>query len=115
MCLACETGFYLNEEDNSCRQCSGSCLECKNSETCDRCEGELDWAFRTEDGQCECLYGWSSDPSTPFKCMCERDFVKQDGNCVNCNQLIDGCLQCKEGVDKGGQPVRIDSFKRDLL
>lgn len=48
-----------------------------------------------EDGcQCNEEEGWMQIPDRPFECFCTRDFVNEDGYCVNCEQLFDGCSTC---------------------
>ena len=74
-CLGCNDGFYLDEVENVCKPCPGSCLKCSSATHCDLCEGEGDYAQSDGFGGCECLNDWESHPTIPFKCSCKKDFI----------------------------------------
>lgn len=87
-CLACERGFYLDEERFECKSCDGmqeGCLECAQG-FCFKCEEE----FNLVDGHCI-----RDDFHIPYciereglSCKkCEKNFIIRDGKCA-CEQTF---------------------------
>ena len=90
-CDRCKVGYYLDllsQTAQQCFPCTGNCKSCDDANTCNQCEDKGDMHFPkdiNEDGcQCNEEEGWQQKENKPFECKCTRDFVNEDGFCVNC-------------------------------
>ena len=84
ICLSsCEKGKFYNESNFNCENCINNCLECSNSDTCDKCE--LEYYLLNNTCVNTCPEGYYENSTVCSKCSTE--------NCKTCpNNVCSECL-----------------------
>ena len=88
----CVDGFF--EENGICKDCSvhvdKNCIECSNSDTCEKCEGGY-FADEKTCSSCEGRFGQDCQECTAGGCVkCNDSFFVSYGQCIDC-RFIQGC------------------------
>ncbi|CAD8059579.1 unnamed protein product [Paramecium sonneborni] len=140
----CQVGYFENEQQ-ICQECNKKCKSCQNnSYTCIECNMSIStpppdcicpdgFYFESEQGCVQCHFKCKTcigsneyncltcDESKNFqllfnKCVCQKNYYFQNGQCVYCSIEIEQCqtIQCGNGIiQKNEQCDDYNNFDRD--
>ena len=101
-CLVCKKGFYLDFQSGSCKECRNGCEECTSYDFCTKCNPMVHNLVRPSNGYCQCdaYRGWyKASEDDPWSCNCTKEFLTDDGQCLDCKDAFNDCSSC-EKIDK---------------
>ena len=114
-CVACDgvDGWYMDTEDNNCKQCDSSCATCSSKNFCTSCDGDATLKL----GSCE-------ETEAPTRGSCDDGQFLFENECITCNSACETCngrgenrcLSCGDGLQlsNGFCICESGTFENDL-
>ncbi|KAL4470382.1 hypothetical protein ABPG74_011993 [Tetrahymena malaccensis] len=90
----CNTGYFQNQQTNTCDNCSSNCDSCSNSQFCNTCSSGYS-LLQVSSTQSECVQQSSVVPGFYFD-QNSQQFLKCSSSCVTCQNSSQFCTSCQQ-------------------
>ncbi|EAR89451.2 EGF-like domain protein (macronuclear) [Tetrahymena thermophila SB210] len=92
----CNTGYFQNQQTNTCDSCSSNCNQCFNSQQCTSCQSGFTLLIASS-SQSQCVQQGTSVDGYYFD-KTSQQYLKCSNSCLTCKDSSQFCTSCQPSL-----------------